>query len=63
MTKVAIERIQAANRAPVREGGDFALYWMTAARRATWSFGLQRAVEWCVKLGKPLIVLDVVFAQ
>jgi len=42
----------------VREDGSFVLYWMIAARRATWNFALERAVEHAVKLGKPLVVLE-----
>jgi deoxyribodipyrimidine photo-lyase len=31
---------------------------MIAARRTTWNFAMDRAVEWCEKLRKPLIVLE-----
>ncbi len=51
-------RIQAVNAAPVRPGGEFVLYWMIAARRPEWNFGLERAVEWAAELGKPLLVLE-----
>jgi len=51
-------RIQARNDAPVNTGGDFVLYWMTGFRRTTWSFSLQRAVEWAEELKKPLVVLE-----
>lgn len=51
-------RIRQQNGRPVRPDGDFVLYWMIAARRATWNFALQRAVEWAEKLGKPLVVLE-----
>jgi deoxyribodipyrimidine photo-lyase len=39
-------------------GGQFVLYWMIASRRATWNFGLQRAVQWARDLRKPLVVLE-----
>ena len=39
--------------------GKFVLYWMTAYRRATWNYSLQRAVEWAVATGKPLLVVEV----
>ncbi len=55
---VPSERISAINRAPVRKDGDYVLYWMIAARRAGHNFGLQRAVEHAVALGKPLVVLE-----
>lgn len=34
------------------------LYWMTAQRRATWNFALQRAVECARTLQRPLVVLE-----
>src|SRR6187402_901503 len=43
---------------PARVDGEFVLYWMTAARRARWNFGLQRAVRWARELEKPLVVLE-----
>ena len=51
-------RIAACNRAPLRGEGDYVLYWMIAARRVGWSFGLERAVDWARALGKPLLVLE-----
>jgi deoxyribodipyrimidine photo-lyase len=51
-------RITAMNAAPVRISGDYVLYWMIAARRATSNFGLQRAVEHAVALRKPLLVFE-----
>ena len=51
-------RITAVNGAPVRISGDYVLYWMIAARRAGWNFGLQRAVEHATALRKPLMVFE-----
>ena len=51
-------RIAAVNRAPVRGDGGFVVYWMIAARRTRWNFALQRAVEWCRELRRPLLVLE-----
>src|SRR4030042_1398871 len=45
MTRVPDIRIQNGNEAPVRASGELVLYWMIAARRTGWNFGLQRAVE------------------
>ena len=56
--KVPALRINAVNAAPVRGDGEFVLYWMIAARRRRANFALQRAVEWCRELGKPLVVLE-----
>jgi len=55
---VPAARVTAANAAPVRGEGDYVVYWMIAARRTRWSFALQRAVDWCVELRKPLVVLE-----
>ncbi len=51
-------RLRDVNGAPVRPGGDHVLYWMTAARRASHGFALDRAVELCRELGRPLLVLE-----
>ena len=55
---VPAERISPVNRAPVRPGGDYILYWMIATRRTGYNFALQRAVEHAVQLRKPLLVLE-----
>ncbi len=52
------ERLRDANDAPVVADGAHVLYWMIAARRARYSFALQRAVEWAERLGRPLVVLE-----
>ncbi|HVG45940.1 MAG TPA: hypothetical protein VM890_14460, partial [Longimicrobium sp.] len=51
-------RIAAVNRAPVRGDGGCVVYWMIAARRTRGNVALQRAVVWCRKLGRPLLVLE-----
>ncbi len=38
--------------------GDYVLYWMIAARRPVYNFGLQRAAELARELHKPLVVLE-----
>ncbi len=53
-------RIVSVNDVPVQADGDYVLYWMTAFRRTGWNFSLQRAVEWAVKLQKPLVVLEAI---
>ncbi|MBX3171361.1 MAG: deoxyribodipyrimidine photolyase [Candidatus Eremiobacteraeota bacterium] len=47
-----------ANEAGVHREGEFVLYWMTANRRPTFNFSLQRAVEWARHLQKPLLILE-----
>ncbi|WP_425614100.1 deoxyribodipyrimidine photolyase [Anatilimnocola sp. NA78] len=46
------------NAAPLRGDGDFVLYWMTAFRRVRSNFSLQRAIEHCRQLNKPLVILE-----
>ena len=58
MSSVPAIRIRTGNSLPVRQDGDFVLYWMTASSRMTWNFALERAVEWAEKLKKPLVVLE-----
>ena len=58
MSTVPEIRLRAANDEAVREDGRHVLYWMIAARRTRWNFGLQRAVEEARRLGRPLIVLE-----
>lgn len=55
---VPAPRIRACNDHPVREDGEFVLYWMTAARRTTWSFAMQRAIGRAASLHRPLVVLE-----
>ena len=58
MTPFPTARVQSLNTAPVRQDRDFVLYWMIAARRAAWSFSLDRAVDRAAELGKPLVILE-----
>jgi len=51
-------RIRTINEQPVDGDGDYVLYWMVAARRPGWNFSLDRAVEWCNMVGKPLLVFE-----
>jgi deoxyribodipyrimidine photo-lyase len=51
-------RIRVLNDAAVRPSGAFVLYWMTAARRPHFNFGLQRAMETAAELNRPLVVLE-----
>ncbi len=53
-------RITAVTAHAARDSGEYVLYWMTAARRLRYNFGLQRAVEWANKLQRPLLIFDAV---
>jgi deoxyribodipyrimidine photo-lyase len=51
-------RIRSVNDAPVRENGEYVLYWMIATRRLHFNFALDRAVEYCAALRKPLLIFE-----
>lgn len=51
-------RVKAANERPADPAAGFVLYWMTAYRRTTWNFSLDRALEWAKELRRPLVVLE-----
>jgi deoxyribodipyrimidine photo-lyase len=58
MDSVPTIRIAACNAADIRADGAFVLYWMIAFRRTRWNFALQRAVDWSLRLRKPLLVFE-----
>ncbi len=58
MNTVPKIRIQKVNDAPVAPNGEYVLYWMIAFRRPGWNFSLDRAIEWAVKLNRPLVILE-----
>ena len=51
-------RVVAFNGRPVRNDGEYVLYWQVMARRTRYNFALERAVEHAVALSKPLLVLE-----
>jgi deoxyribodipyrimidine photo-lyase len=51
-------RIRKGNDRPARSDGDYVLYWMIAARRLRYNFALDRALEHCAELGKPLLIFE-----
>jgi deoxyribodipyrimidine photo-lyase len=58
MNRLPPLRIRAVNAAPPRPDGDYVLYWMIAARRLGWNYGLDRALEWARELGRPLLIFE-----
>ena len=56
-------RVTSCNKALANPGGDFVLYWMTAYRRVSWNFALDRSVEWARELQKPLLVLEALWCD
>ncbi|MBE7491090.1 MAG: deoxyribodipyrimidine photolyase [Planctomycetes bacterium] len=51
-------RVRTCNNAPLQPRREYVLYWMTAARRVRFNFGLQYAAELAARLGKPLLILE-----
>jgi deoxyribodipyrimidine photo-lyase len=51
-------RIAVRNSAPAAPEGRHVLYFMSAARRTTFNYGLSRAIACCRDLGRPLLVLE-----
>jgi len=59
MTEVPDLRIRSIGQHQTADrNGRYVLYWMTAFRRTSWNFSLQRAVQWSRDLRKPLVVLE-----
>ena len=58
MPTVPATRILKTNNEPPHGDRAFVLYWMIASRRTEWNYALERAVEWAVKMGKPLVVFE-----
>jgi deoxyribodipyrimidine photo-lyase len=55
---VPADRLHTLNAGDVRPDAGHVVYWMTAARRTRFNFGLQRAADWSRELGLPLVVLE-----
>ncbi len=51
-------RVKVLADRPLRPDGEFVVYWMTAARRLTWNYALDRAVALAGELSRPLVVLE-----
>ncbi len=58
MVSVPSARVRVLNEAGVRPDAGSVLYWMVATRRLASNFALQRAVEWSLSLGRPLIIFE-----
>ena len=51
-------RLRARNDRPVRPDGRYVLYWMVAARRTSWNFALDHALDHCARLKRPLVIFE-----
>ena len=55
---VPLNRIRAVGQGEVNPAGRYVLYVMAVHRRLGWNFALQHAVDWAVRLGRPLLVFE-----
>ena len=55
---VSSPRVRRLNDDPVDDSGEFVLYWMTSVRRYHYNSAMDRAIELCQELGKPLLVVE-----
>ncbi|MDP9340029.1 MAG: deoxyribodipyrimidine photolyase [Acidobacteriota bacterium] len=51
-------RIRSCNDAPILAHSQYVLYWMIANRRLSYNFSLDRALDHCRDLRKPLVILE-----
>lgn len=51
-------RIRELNEKLANDDGEYVIYWMTSFRRPHHNFALDRAVEYCRQLQKPLLVFE-----
>ncbi|MBC7966850.1 MAG: deoxyribodipyrimidine photolyase [Fuerstia sp.] len=58
MTQTPAVRVRDLNSQPVRPDGKFVVYWMTAYRRLSSNFALQRAAEQACAYHKPLLIVE-----
>ncbi len=58
LSPIPSSRVRVLNEKPVQPAGAFVLYWMIAARRARFNFGLEHAAALAAELGRPLVVLE-----
>ncbi len=57
------ERVRVLVDRPERPGGDYVLYWCTAARRASHNFALDHALATAARLRRPLLVFEALRAD
>ena len=58
MSPVPAIRVNRSNAQPINAQADYVLYWMIASRRLHFNFALDRALEHCTALRKPLVILE-----
>lgn len=58
LDRVPAIRVRPCNTAPPSPNANYVLYWMIANRRLHYNFALDRALEHCRELRKPLVILE-----
>ena len=58
LSQVPSIRIRSSGRTSPDSNGKYVLYWMSAHRRLTHNFALQRSVDWSLHLSQPLVILE-----
>jgi deoxyribodipyrimidine photo-lyase len=58
MNRVPELRVRALNEQNPKSDGQYILYWMTATRRLSWNYSIDRALEYAEKLRKPLLIFE-----
>ena len=58
VVSVSSPRVRRLNDESVDDSGEFVLYWMTSTRRYHYNAAMDRAIELCQELGKPLLVVE-----
>ena len=53
-----IDRLLCLNEKPVNAQGQYVLYWMVANRRLAYNYSLDRAIDYAIRLNKPLLVVE-----
>ncbi|MBA61857.1 MAG: deoxyribodipyrimidine photolyase [Planctomycetaceae bacterium] len=53
-----IDRLRLLNKKPLNSDASYVLYWMVANRRLAYNYSLDRAVEYAMRLNKPLLVVE-----
>ena len=58
LQSIPSSRVKTVNSKVLATNGDYILYWMIAARRPTDNFALQHALDFALKLKKPIMVFE-----
>lgn len=63
LPRIPSERLRLANDRPADASRAYVLYWMIAARRSSWNYALDRALDWGEELKRPIVVFEALRAD